>query len=117
VHLLTVEAFQLYLKSLAPAVDNTGAPAESGAIAIHVTNKYLDLEPIVNTLVFRFKLFSLRFDTSDGVEQGGYHSTWIVITQNAKMAAALRNSVSPVKVSNRAVLWTDDRSSLFEILR
>jgi hypothetical protein len=116
-HLLTVEAFELYLKCLAPAAGRTPASDERGTIAIHITNKYLDLEPIVSTLVQRFGLFSLRFDTSDDPGHDGYHSNWIVITQNAKMAASMREGVIPVKVSNRAVLWTDDRSSLFEVLR
>ena len=37
VHLLTLEAFQLYYRHLKP----------NGIVAVHVTNRYIDLAPIV----------------------------------------------------------------------
>ena len=43
VHLLTVEAFDLYFHHLKP----------SGALAIHVTNKHLDLAPVVSRVATR----------------------------------------------------------------
>src|SRR3954452_16614227 len=43
VHLLTAEAFDLYFRHLQPY----------GALAIHVTNKYLDLAPVVQRIANR----------------------------------------------------------------
>src|SRR5262249_17708101 len=51
-HLLTEEAFEIYLRHLATP-ENGGA---HGAIAVHISNRYLDLEPIVRGLAERFKL-------------------------------------------------------------
>jgi hypothetical protein len=44
VHLLTKEAFELYTKHLAP----------DGVIAVHISNRYLDLQPVVERLATEF---------------------------------------------------------------
>jgi hypothetical protein len=116
-HLLTVEAFELYLKSLAPAADSAGKPAESGAIAVHISNHFLDLEPVVRALQQRFSFHSLRFDTSDDPEHDVYDADWIILTHNANLASALEEDATPVDTSHPPVLWTDNRGSLFEVLK
>ena len=116
-HLLTTQAFELYLKSLAPAADANGKPIESGAIAVHVSNRYLDLEPVVRAAALRFNLFPMRFHTPEEPGHDAAQADWIILTRNAGMTNELRNVATPVVVTRPPVLWTDDRSSLFEILR
>ena len=48
VHLLTIEAFEIYLRELSP----------DGVIAIHVTNRYLDLQPVIREIANHFGLKS-----------------------------------------------------------
>jgi len=50
VHLLTIEAFEVYLRELTP----------DGILAIRVTNRYLDLQPIIQVIANHFGLTSGR---------------------------------------------------------
>jgi hypothetical protein len=117
VHLLTVEAFELYLESLATAKTSDGKPTESGAIAVHISNRFLNLEPVVRAIAYRFKLLPLAFHTNDDPAHSITAAEWIILTRNTAMATELGRLASPVKIDGNPVLWTDDRSSLFEIIR
>jgi hypothetical protein len=117
VHLLTAEAFELYLKSLATAKTSEGKPTESGAIAVHISNRFLNLEPVVRAIAYRFHLLPLAFYTKDDPAHAITSAEWIILTRNTAMATELGRVATPVKISGDPVLWTDDRSSLFEIIR
>lgn len=117
VHLLTAEAFELYLASLVAETNNKGEATEGGAIAVHISNLYLDLEPVVRAAALRFNLFALYFFTPDNPEHDAYYADWIILTRNPALAAELGSAATPVKIQRRPVLWTDDRSSLFEIIK
>ncbi len=109
VHLLTAEAFQLYFRHLKP----------DGVLAVHVSNRYLDLKPVVRQLADRFKRSSIVVDTDDGDGDGTFGSTWVLVTLNQtflatpEVAAAAREA--PLRSDLR--LWTDDYSNLFRILK
>jgi hypothetical protein len=117
VHLLTIEAFELYLASLVTNTNSDGKPVESGAIAVHISNRFLDLEPVVRAAAFHFNLLPLAFYTKDDPAHDIRGANWIILTHNTAMAAKLRNIATPVEIYGKPVLWTDDRSSLFEIFR
>jgi hypothetical protein len=117
VHLLTIEAFELYLKALAPTADSNGNPTEGGAIAVHISNRYLNLEPVVRAAALRFKLLYLPFYTKDDPDRNIRTAHWIILTSNAAMADEIRKFATPIQMHGRPVLWTDERSSLFEVLR
>src|SRR6185295_11925740 len=76
VHLLTKEAFQIYQRHL-----NTNA-----IIAVHISNHYLDLEPVVVNLAktFDYQLALIDYDETDE-EWWLYSSTWILLTRNAEI--------------------------------
>jgi len=111
VHLLTREAFEVYARHL-----NT-----NGIIAVHISNHYLDLEPVVVNLArhFGYKLASIDYEESDE-EWWLYGSTWALLSHNERVmnSPAIRNAVSSVATNSvRIPLWTDDFASLFQILR
>ena len=111
VHLLTQEAFEVYERHL-----NT-----NGVIAVHISNQYLDLEPVVVNLArhFGYRLASIDFDENDE-EWWLYSSTWVLLSRNDRIidSLAIRSAASTVKTNNtRVPLWTDDFASLFPILR
>jgi hypothetical protein len=111
VHLLTKEAFEVYGRHL-----NT-----NGIIAVHISNHYLDLEPVVVNLArhFGYKLASIDYDENDD-EWWLYGSTWVLLSRNEKVmnSPAIRNAASTVNTNDVKVpLWTDDFASLFQILR
>ena len=111
VHLLTREAFEVYGRHL-----NTNA-----IVAVHVSNHYLDLEPVVVNLArqFGYKLASIDFE-EDTEEWWFYGSTWILLSHSEEILnrPAIRNAAGTVNTkSTKVPLWTDDFASLFQILR
>ena len=109
VHLLDEEAFQVYLQQLSP----------QGILAIHISNRRLDLVPVVWTLANHFNLARVLInDPGDGVIT--YPSSWILLASDpnllanpaiASRAESMDNYVSHVR------LWTDDYNNLFQILK
>jgi hypothetical protein len=111
VHLLTKEAFEVYGRHL-----NT-----NGIIAVHISNHYLDLEPVVVNLArhFGYKLALIDYEETDE-EWWLYSSTWVLLSRNERIigSPAIRNAASTVQTNSVKVpLWTDDFTSLFQILR
>jgi len=111
VHLLTREAFEVYQRHLNP----------NAIIAVHISNHYLDLEPVVVNLArhFGYKLASIDYDESDDT-WWLYSSTWVLLSRSEQIinSPAIRSAASIVKTNNIKVpLWTDDFASLFQILR
>jgi hypothetical protein len=117
VHLLTTQAFEIYLKCITGPPTAPNEPNKAGAIAVHVSNRYLDLEPVVRAIAGQFELRPLRISNSDDRVTDTYDSEWIILTRNNDMAADLVQYVTPIAAIKPPVLWTDDRSSIFEILR
>ena len=107
VHLLTHEAFELYLKHLAPG----------GAIAVHVTNKHLELAPVVKIAADAIGASSSLIHNSEDEDEGIYVSSWVIVTKNKTLAREIAWLTSPVPRNERLRLWTDDYSNLLFILR
>ena len=113
VHLLTREAFELYQRHLNP----------NGVIAVHISNHYLDLEPVVVNLArhFGYQLATINYDESDNGDNWFlYSSTWVLLTRSEEIikspaiqAVAYTASTNSIKVP----LWTDDFASLLQILK
>jgi spermidine synthase len=111
VHLLTQESFQIYQRHL-----NTNA-----IIAVHISNHYLDLEPVVASLAqhFRYKMAMIDYDETDE-EWWLYGSTWILLTRSDTIinSPAIQKASSTIKAGGRSSpLWTDDFTSLYQILK
>ncbi len=107
VHLLTIEAIEVYLRELNP----------DGVLAIHVTNRYLDLQPVVQEIANHFGLESGRVHQSGGPLVKP--SDWIVLARNNSVLgrAAFTIRLEPLDSRRRVRLWTDDYSNLFQILK
>ena len=74
VHLLTLEAFDHYQRHLKP----------DGAIAVHVSNRYLDLHPVVYRIADKIGFPAITIDDNDTAyeDAGFYGSDWIIMTRN-----------------------------------
>jgi hypothetical protein len=114
-HLLTLEAFAQYIKHLKQ--DAAGNP--TGIIAIHISNRYLDLEPVVAALARHYDLPAKKF-TIEEDENYDTASDWILVTRNEKFWRNPLVAVSALPLAvprEKELLWTDQRSSLLPILK
>jgi hypothetical protein len=109
VHLVTKEAFALYLAHLAP----------DGIIAAHITNLHLDLMPIFWGLAGEYGLSMVRVEYA-GDADGGYASHWILLARDPallEIPAIQEHAADLSGYSTNIKLWTDDYSNLFQILK
>jgi hypothetical protein len=109
VHLLTREAFALYLRHLAPG----------GVLAVHVSNRYLELQPVVRASVDAFGRRARIVDTESDPEEGTYGSTWVLVTQDESFfdRPAFRDNEDVKSLPSQALVWRDDFSNLFRVLK
>jgi hypothetical protein len=113
-HLLTVEAIEIYLQHLAKA---EGGDHE-GALAVHISNRYVDLEPVVRAAAERFKLLSAEIVNDSDVNESTSASTWIILSRNRQLVDALEPfAEEPVTDPPPPVLWRDSRRNLFDVLK
>jgi spermidine synthase len=108
-HLLTVEAIELYLRHLRD---------EQSVIAVHISNRYLDLDPVVRGLAQELGLAVTRID--DDTDDGRvYTSDWMLL---AKDSIAFEHLEAVATVTEAAEhegawpVWTDAYSNLVEVL-
>jgi len=109
VHLVTKEAFDLYLKHLAP----------DGIIAAHISNRHLDLQPVFWQLAkyYDLQIVSVNYP---GDDQGGYPTDWLLLTRDPallEIPGIASHAVDMSGYTTNLKLWTDDYSNLFQILK
>jgi hypothetical protein len=111
VHLLTREAFEIYNRHL----------QTNGILAIHISNHFLDLAPVVLDLAREFHYGVATIDYDEVPEDWWlYSSTWMLLTRDQLVldSAEISMATSPSSVRAKQVRpWTDDFASLFQILK
>jgi SAM-dependent methyltransferase len=115
-HLLTREALQVYRKALAP----------DGLLLIHISNRYLDLEPVLSVAAQRDGWHSAVFDytpTADEKIRNMTTSIWVAMTPNPDTMMALRLSSGEDAHAWRPLVgkpgfqgWTDDHATILPLL-
>ncbi len=110
-HLLTVEAFDVYLRHLKP----------NGLLLVHATNRYLDLPPVIARVAREKGLHALQI-SDDGISTEDKHRTrtdWVVIARAAASLAPLASDwrVRELVANPALALWTDDFNNLFQALK
>jgi len=105
VHLLTQEAFAIYFRELKP----------NGVLAVHVSNRYLDLVPVVKKAADAFKRVAYLSASGSDEARGLKASTWVLIGQREQLSrfASLRELPPAAGVRT----WTDDYSSILGIMK
>jgi len=107
VHLLTVQALEVYFRHLRP----------DGILALHITNSHLDLVPVVQALSQALgKHVVLITNKRDG-EREVYESTWALLSSSPLTAPALLEAADEVSPRPAIPVWTDDYNNLFRILK
>lgn len=111
-HLLTEQAVQAYLQQI----------QSGGVLAFNLSNRYLDLAPVVGNLAQAHNLLALvkrHTATPDQVRQGIVSSTWAVLVDprfaQPELLRSLRREWTQIPPSQER-LWTDDYSSILPYL-
>ncbi len=109
VHLLTREAFALYLRHLKP----------DGVLAVHTSNTYLNLPPVVQLLATDAGREAEMIANDDDHRKLIDSSDWVLVTRNRRFLDSIDSAVmiEPISVPPNLRLWTDDFNNLFQILR
>lgn len=114
VHLLTREAFALYRNRL----------RAGGILAAHLSNQHLDLTPVIRTSAGALGGETVQIWHQTPADSGlpphlRLHSQWILSTAGRGFLdqPEVRRSTTPWTDSGREIGWTDQYSSLFEVLR
>jgi SAM-dependent methyltransferase len=109
VHLLTREAFALYLRHLKP----------DGILAVHTSNSYLNLPPVVQLLAGDAGCEAQMITNDDDRRKLIDSSDWVLVTRNMRFLDSIDSTVmiEPIIVPPNLRVWTDDFNNLFQILR
>lgn len=106
IHLLTLESLQMTMSKLEPG----------GILAIHVSNRYLNLEPVLAASARTLHLAARSF--TDGAIQeetaaGKQQSHWIALArEETDLAPVLTSDWSDVEYHPSVRPWTDDYSNV-----
>ena len=108
VHLITLQAMDAYLKHLKPG----------GVIAFHVTNRYLDLKPVVRLLADARGLKALNI-ADDGESRFGSSTDWVLVTRRPEIFTmeAFAGATEEIEIPAGLATWTDDFNNLFQVLK
>ncbi|MSQ21099.1 MAG: hypothetical protein EXR39_16510 [Betaproteobacteria bacterium] len=109
VHLLTLEAFKTYFKHIQPG----------GLLAVHISNRHLDLQPVVAEAAKALNKTARLIDTDDEESLGTYGATWVLIGDSADIFAheKLKEVAEELAPKRSVGLWTDNFSDVYRILK
>ena len=110
IHLLTAECGDIYRQRLAP----------DGILALHISNRSLDLEPVARGLAqhlgWNARMVIGLFDGNTGES----NSRWVVLAERAETLEKYRIHETLVGLTGAPrsnITWTDDFASLWHVLR
>ncbi len=108
VHLVTREAFALYFRHLKPG----------GLLAVNISNRYLDLEPVMERAASYFGKTALVFDYYAKPDDPlCSSSSWAALVDSAQPIPEPLKSGRALKPRPGFRIWTDDFSNMFRILK
>lgn len=108
VHLLTTECGEIYRRQIRPG----------GILAVHISNRFLDLNPISRGLADHLGWRAFRIENDEDDSVAVFSSTWILLTSSDIIAKddELLQATTPWDESDQIIQWTDDYSGLWRIL-
>jgi hypothetical protein len=108
-HLLTAEAMRVYRRHV----------QDDGAIVFNVSNRYLDLAPVVRHLADAIGWQALRWLDLPGPQAPWLQaSEFVIVTGNEALARALREGgAQPIPPVSGVAPWTDAYGNLFDVLK
>ena len=108
VHLITSEALGIYKRHMKPG----------GVIAFHVTNRFLNLIPVVEALARVHGLHIIHV-ADEAEDTGASRSDWLLLSDQRESLERpdLAEAATEVAVRKDWRLWTDDFNNLVQVLK
>jgi hypothetical protein len=113
VHLLTEEAFRLYLNKLEP----------HGLILVHISNHYLKLEPVIKAIAddlhLKAKVNEDQELSDEEYGKGYYASNWMVLARDDADFGKLNRDIDFSNSSPEFTVrpWKDDFSNVLSVFK
>lgn len=109
VHLLTLEAFELYFRHLKP----------DGILAVHISNRHLYLEPIVAAAAEKLGKDTVLIESPGDSANEIFLARWVLLANRGvfQQLPHVEEAGEPARSIARVKLWTDSYSSLFAVLK
>lgn len=113
IHLLTLEAIEVYLAKLVP----------DGVLLFHISNRYMDLTRVLERIAAKLKLTALvqqDVKLSDvEIAEGKQPSNWVIMARQESVLAPLGadGRWKPLAGDVNDTLWTDNYSNILQVLR
>jgi hypothetical protein len=105
-HLLTVEAFATYLRHL----------QDDGILTLHLSNRFLNVKPVVRRIADELNL-RVVYIKNRSSSRSVSSSSWMIVTSNEEFLDNEKLNRDQRKLPDSGPLWTDDFSSLFEVIK
>jgi hypothetical protein len=110
-HLLTAEAFEVYLRALAPR----------GLLMVHISNRYIDLGPVISAVAKREGLAARALMDFPADDERYTPSRWIALSRDPSQIGELArmHPDSPWSTLEPPAEkpWTDDHASILPYIR
>lgn len=113
-HMMTREALAVYGRAL----------RSDGVLLIHITNRFLNLEPVVAALAadggWQVQALTYRPTRWDGHYLFSAQSTWVALSRDPARLDALAAAGPgwrPARTDSAVPVWTDDFASVLPVLR
>jgi hypothetical protein len=110
-HLLTDEAFEVYLRAL----------QAEGLLVIHISNRFIELEPVLAAAAQRHGLFAEVRDDIPTDEALYSPSSWVVLARSPARLADVKRAAPAYRLEPlmppAPQPWTDDHASILPYVR
>jgi SAM-dependent methyltransferase len=109
VHLLALEAFELYFRHLKP----------DGILAVHISNRHLFLEPVVAAAAEKLNKDAVLIESPGDRANEIFLARWVLLANRSvfQQLPDIEEAGEPATTLARVKLWTDSYSSLFAVLK
>jgi spermidine synthase len=109
-HLLTLEAYATYARHMKP----------DGILAVNISNRYLDLEPIMAQAAKQMGWTGVIVYDEGNSEFFYVSNTWVLLSKSPAVFSHPNfqdGSTTALQVRQEKRVWTDDYSNILQILR
>jgi len=109
VHLITREAVELYARHI----------AADGIIAIHISNRFLDLKPVLANIAQAAGLAARLVSDSPEDDRAASSTDWVLLARDAKTLddPQIAERAEPLAPGPGFSLWTDQFNNLLDVLK